>query len=98
MAEGKKSGKDVNLESASSTPKTPNNPDGPTVEDDQKALKTQLHTNDIGRAANVEVNPPEVQQNDADWLAGRDENAVVEVEGQRETAGARMARNGLSAS
>lgn len=82
-------------ESASSTPKTPNNPDGPTVEDDRKALEAQL-VPDTGRREDVDVNPAEVAENDADWAAGRELTDVVEVEGQRETVESRLARNGYA--
>lgn len=63
--------------------------------EDLEALKGKrfLHT-DPGHAADVEVNPPEAQQNHADWFEGREPNDVVEVSGQRETVEARMARNG----
>lgn len=84
-----------NPESASSTPATPSNPDAPTAEDDRRQLEEQL-TPDIGRKVDIEVNPPEVQKNSADWLEGREPNDVVEVEGQRETVESRMARNGVN--
>lgn len=83
-----------NPESASSTPKTPSNPDGPTAEDDRRQLEEQL-TPDIGRKVDIEVDPPEAQENGADWEKGREPNDVVEVEGQRETVEARVARNGV---
>lgn len=68
----------------------------PTAEDDRRQLEEQL-TPDIGRKVDIEVNPQEVQENSADWQDGRDPNDVVEVEGQRETVEARMARNGVNA-
>lgn len=85
-----------NVGSASSTPATPSNPDAPTAEDDRRQLEEQL-TPDIGRKVDIEVNPPEVQENGADWFEGREPNDVVEVEGQRETVEAREARNGVNA-
>lgn len=60
---------------------------------DRNALINQTEA-DRARHDNVEVNPPEVEENNADWLNGREPTDVVEVEGQRETASARMARNG----
>lgn len=84
-----------NPESASSTPATPSNPDGPTAEDDRAQLEAQL-VPDISRQVDIDKDPAEAQVNSADWLEGRDENDVVEVEGQRETVGARMARNGVT--
>lgn len=68
----------------------------PTAQEDQEQLRKQL-TPDVGRKVDVEVNPPEVQENSADWQEGREPNDVVEVEGQRETVEARMARNGVNA-
>ena len=65
------------------------------AEDDQQALREQ-RDGSRGRAADVEIDPPEAEQNDADWLEGREPNDVVEVAGQRETVEARMARNGQS--
>lgn len=85
----------VSPESASSTPKTPNNPDGPTAEDDRRQLEEQL-TPDIGRQVDIDKDPAEAQENSADWYEGREPNDVVEVEGQRETVEARMARNGVT--
>lgn len=85
-----------NPQSASSTAPTPGNPDAPTADDDRKQLEAQL-VPDTGRTVKVDKDPAQAQENSADWLDGRDENDVVEVEGQRETAGARMARNGVFA-
>jgi len=69
---------------------------GPTVQADQEYLREQKTKGRDrgGRATQVDVNPAEMQENDADWLDGRDPGDVVEVEGQRETAQARMGRNG----
>lgn len=71
----------------------------PTVEEDREQLNAsaEQQRNRGGRAVEVEVDPAETQKNHADWLEGREPNDVVEVEGQRETAEARMARNGQSA-
>lgn len=90
-----------NPESASATPATKGDPDGPNAEDDRKALDEQARRGhpggieDLGRAVKVDKDPSEAQENDADWEAGRDPKDVVEVEGQRETVEARMARNGV---
>jgi hypothetical protein len=85
-----------NPESASATPKTPNDPDGPTAEDDRRQLDEQLSP-DIARKVDIDKDPAEAQENSADWYEGREPNDVVEVEGQRETVEARMARNGVAA-
>lgn len=85
-----------NPESASSTPATPSNPNAPTVEDDRRQLEEQ-RVPDIGRRTDVEVGPKEAQENGADWTVGRKPTDVVEVEGQRETIEAKMARNGVYA-
>lgn len=46
------------------------------------------------RDVKVELAPPEAERNGADWSEGRDPLDVVEVDGQRETVEAKMARNG----
>lgn len=71
----------------------------PTVEEDREQLNAanEETRNRGGRAVDVEVDPADAQKNHVDWLDGRDPNDVVEVEGQRETVEARMARNGQSA-
>lgn len=43
----------------------------------------------------LEKDPPEAQEQHADWSKGREPTDVVEVEGQRETVEARMARGGV---
>lgn len=70
----------------------------PTAQEDRAQLDASYaDTRDRGgRAAKVDKDPAEVQKNHADWLEGREPNDVVEVEGQRETAEARMARNGIT--
>lgn len=71
----------------------------PTAEEDRAQLNESYDAarDRGGRAVDVEVDPADAQKNGADWLEGREPNDVVEVEGQRETAEARMARNGQSA-
>lgn len=70
----------------------------PTAQEDRAQLDATAEAvrDRGGRAVKVEVDPAEAQENHADWLDGRDPNDVVEVDGQRETAEARMARNGIS--
>ncbi len=69
-----------------------------TIQEDKQDLRDQVDaTRDRGgRAADVEKDPAEAQENDADWYNGRKPNDVVEVDGQRETVEARMARNGVN--
>lgn len=67
----------------------------PTAQGDREQLEAQL-TPDIGRRVDIDKDPKQAQENGADWLEGREPNDVVEVEGQRETAEARMARNGVT--
>jgi len=73
----------------------------PTAEGDREQLdaSTKAARDRGGRKAraDVDINPPEVLKNHADWSEGRKPNDVVEVEGQRETVEARMARNGVYA-
>lgn len=70
----------------------------PTAQKDRAQLDatSEAYRDRGGRAVKVETDPAEAEQNHADWLNGRDPNDVVEVEGQRETAEARMARNGVN--
>lgn len=68
----------------------------PTAEDDRRQLQEQL-TPDIGRKVDIEKDPADAQKNSTDWLEGRDPNDVIEIEGQRETAESKMARNGVNA-
>lgn len=88
MAEDSKTTKATKSTAAKSTSE-------PTVEDDKRQLAEQL-TPDAGRRVDIDKNPPEAEQNGADWLEGREPNDVVEVEGQRETVESRMARNGVT--
>lgn len=61
---------------------------------DERDLAILKDSRAVTPPANVEVDPPEAEQNHADWFEGREPNDVVEVAGQRETVEARMARNG----
>ncbi len=91
-------GKQGNAKASQAKAKSTNdkNDNAPTAQEDQENLRKQL-TPDAGRKVDIEVNPPEVQEQSADWFEGREPNDVVEVEGQRETVEARMARNGVNA-